>query len=347
MEDALENLRLLDEEEEAFQEDEGAAGCDQLCLVGRCLKVSVVYFPSLRNTMADLWHPIRGICITEIGEKRYLFQFFHRVDIERVVAGIPWFFNNHMLILQKVLVGVNLTVMELNHSEFWIQVHELPPGLMSVSMAKQFGDFCGKFVEYDTSILTLGVQNYIRIRVCLNVVVPLKRKKKVLVGKSMVVYARLKYEKLSLFCFICGKLGHGESYCPLWLTIDSSKIVFGWDLSLRTVVRRRSMVVSRWLRVADGSPCNEGNLAGVEDGNSVNVGKDLGLNSRGFVRNVNPNLNPNLIPLGFAQIQGVGTSIKGHDGSIADMSSDGVAYGPMELALVEKDDPITFPDGKK
>ncbi|MBA0729828.1 hypothetical protein Golax_025871 [Gossypium laxum] len=156
----------------------------------------------------------------------------------------------------------------------------------------------------------------------------------------MVVYARFKYEKLSLFCFICGKLGHGKSYCPLRLTIDS---FIGWDLSLRAVVRRRSMVVSRWLRAVDGSPCNEVNLAGVKYGNSVNVGKDLGLNSRGFVGN----LNPNLIPLGSAQIQGVGTSVKGHDGSIADMSSDGVAYGPMELALVEKDDPITFSDGKK
>ncbi|MBA0576706.1 hypothetical protein Golob_024817 [Gossypium lobatum] len=48
-------------------------------------------------------------------------------------------------------------VMELNHTEFWIQVHDLPLGLMSVSMAKQFGDFCGKYIEYDASILTLGI----------------------------------------------------------------------------------------------------------------------------------------------------------------------------------------------
>ncbi|MBA0674946.1 hypothetical protein Goari_016515 [Gossypium aridum] len=87
MEDALANLRLLDEEEEAIQEDEGAVnGAYQFCLVGRCLTDSVVHFPSLRNTMADLWHPIGGICITELGEKRYLFQFFNEVDIERVVA---------------------------------------------------------------------------------------------------------------------------------------------------------------------------------------------------------------------------------------------------------------------
>ncbi|MFQ6652764.1 hypothetical protein Gotur_024475, partial [Gossypium turneri] len=122
MEDALDNLRLLDDEEEAFQGDEEAAGrVHQLCLVGRCLTDSVVHFPSLRNTMADLWHPIGGICITELGEKRYLFQFFHEVDLERVHAGIPWFFNNHLLILQKVPTGVNPAAMELNHSEFWMQ----------------------------------------------------------------------------------------------------------------------------------------------------------------------------------------------------------------------------------
>ncbi|MBA0674947.1 hypothetical protein Goari_016516, partial [Gossypium aridum] len=69
MEDALANLRLLDEEEEAIQEDEGAVdGAYQFYLVGRCLIDSVVHFPSLHNTMADLWHPIGGICITKLGE---------------------------------------------------------------------------------------------------------------------------------------------------------------------------------------------------------------------------------------------------------------------------------------
>lgn len=319
MEDALENLRLLDDEEEALQEHDGALVCvHQLCLVGRCLTDSVVHFLSLRNTMADLWHPIGGICITEIGEKRYLFQFFHEVDIVRVVVGIPWFFNNHLIILQRVPIGVNPVVMELNHTEFWLQVHDLPPGLMSVSMAKQFGDFCGKFLEYDTSIPTLGIQNYLRIRVCLNVAAPLKRKKKVLIGKSMVVYARFKYEKLSLFCFICGKLGHGESYCPLRLSIDPSKIVFGWDLSIRAVARNRSRVASRWLRAADGSPSNDENWAGFTQGN-----------------------------LGSVHSRGVDNLNKGSDGCIDAVNSVEVACGPMELVSMEENVSIMLTDGKK
>ncbi|MBA0605222.1 hypothetical protein Godav_017814 [Gossypium davidsonii] len=254
MEDALANLRLLDDEEEAIQEDEGATnGAYQFCLVGRCLTDSVAHFPSLRNTMADLWHPIGGICITKLGEKRYLFQFFNEVDIERVVAGKPWFFNNHLLILQKIPGGENPAALELNFTEFWIQVHELPPGLMTELMAKQFGDFCGKFIEYDTSIPSLGIQKFLHILIFLDVTAPLKRKKKVLIRKPMIVYARFKYEKLSLFFFICGKLGHGESYCPFRLQFEPSKIVFGWDLSLRAVVRRRNTAVNRWLRAADGN----------------------------------------------------------------------------------------------
>ncbi|MFQ6644926.1 hypothetical protein Gotur_019956 [Gossypium turneri] len=64
MEEAMENLNLMDDEEDAFQEDERAVGrVNQLCLVGQCLTDSVVHFPSLRNTLADLWHPIGGILL--------------------------------------------------------------------------------------------------------------------------------------------------------------------------------------------------------------------------------------------------------------------------------------------
>ncbi|MBA0573394.1 hypothetical protein Golob_000670 [Gossypium lobatum] len=68
MEDELANLHLAGEEEDAFQEDPKETDHHlQFCLVGTCLTNSVVHFPSLQNTMADLWHPIGGIAIINLG----------------------------------------------------------------------------------------------------------------------------------------------------------------------------------------------------------------------------------------------------------------------------------------
>ncbi|MBA0687100.1 hypothetical protein Goari_014663, partial [Gossypium aridum] len=58
-------------------------------------------------------------------------------------------------------------------------------------------------------------------------------------------YARFQYEKLILFCFICGKLGHRESFCSIRARVDPEKIVFEWDITLRTSTREGSAKISR------------------------------------------------------------------------------------------------------
>ncbi|PPD75665.1 hypothetical protein GOBAR_DD27417 [Gossypium barbadense] len=113
-------------------------------------------------------------------------------------------------------------------------------------------------------------------------------------------------------------LGHGESYCPLRLSIDPSKLVFGWDLSIRAVARNRSRVASRWLRAADGSPCNDENWAGFTQGN-----------------------------LGSVHSRGVDNLNKGSDGCIDAVNSAEVACGPMELVSMEENVSIMLTDGKK
>lgn len=160
MEEELANLNLLDDEEEVFQGDITVVERNyQFCLVGRCLTDSVVHFSSLRNTMADLWHPIGGICITDLGDKRYLFQFFNDVDVQRVATGTPWFFNNHLLILQRIQNGENLSDLALNFTEFWVQIYELPSGPMNETMANQFGVFWENFLTLIIPIQSRGIKN--------------------------------------------------------------------------------------------------------------------------------------------------------------------------------------------
>ncbi|KAA3477692.1 reverse transcriptase [Gossypium australe] len=276
------------------------------CLVGRCLTDSVVHFPSLRNTMADPWHPLGGICIIDLGDKRYLFQFFHEVDLKRVTDGIPWFFNNHLLILQKITIGGIPTSLPLVHTEFWVQVHNLPPGLMNVNMAKQFGNFCGQFIDYDTTNLASGLKNFMHIRVCIDVTTPLRRKKKIQIGSSMTVYARFSHIRL-------GYLVVGEP-------------------------RRRRTTDSRWLREADGSRRAADYFGKDNPTGALNEGEDLGANLGGnSVMQIEiPNLAPSgFIPQSLNKRQNFGRIWRKEGGSML-----GKDTGLLELGLEEENVPV-------
>ncbi|MBA0770232.1 hypothetical protein Gotri_018892, partial [Gossypium trilobum] len=95
-------------------------------------------FMAMMSTMTNLWHPLRVVQISDLRGKIFLFRFFHKIDIEWVVNGAPWTFNNHLLVFHCLKDGEDLMKISLVLSTFWVQIHELPPGLFSESIAKTF-----------------------------------------------------------------------------------------------------------------------------------------------------------------------------------------------------------------
>lgn len=65
-------------------------------------------------------------------------------------------------------------------SPFWVQIHDIPMGYFSESLAMQLGEFLGKFLAHDSSNLGKANMNFMRIRVQLDVRYTLKRKKQVM-----------------------------------------------------------------------------------------------------------------------------------------------------------------------
>ncbi|MBA0861960.1 hypothetical protein Goshw_002977, partial [Gossypium schwendimanii] len=56
-------------------------------------------------------------------------------------------------------------------------------------------------------------------------------------GQGREGYAYFRYERLTLFCFLCGKLGHGEGFCQIRKTIEIKEVSFGWNSSFRAPSR--------------------------------------------------------------------------------------------------------------
>ncbi|MBA0630600.1 hypothetical protein Godav_002678 [Gossypium davidsonii] len=90
-----------------------------------------------------------------------------------------------------------------------------------------------------------------RLRVRVNVMKPLKRKKTLTLSNDASVYVHFAYEKITLLCFLCGKLGHGESYFPIRALHLRQEFEFQLDISLRAQSKRNVAWRSRWL-VEDG-----------------------------------------------------------------------------------------------
>ncbi|MBA0803573.1 hypothetical protein Gohar_013767 [Gossypium harknessii] len=57
----------------------------------------------------------------------------------------------------------------LFNADFWVQIHDLPHGLMSKVMITQFGNFIDSFMVYDAKPVAKGVNKYMWIWVKLDI----------------------------------------------------------------------------------------------------------------------------------------------------------------------------------
>ena len=103
--------------------------------------------------------------------------------------------------------------MPLFHVEFWIQVHELPCGFMFEKVCKEIGNYIGSHIELDVNNFIGVWRIFMRIRVAIDVRKPLKQCMRIKKVGGEWAWITFKYERLSMFCFLCGMIGHCDRFC--------------------------------------------------------------------------------------------------------------------------------------
>jgi hypothetical protein len=103
-------------------------------------------------------------------------------------------------------------------------------------------------MEYDKNNNSSFWRQYMRLRVKMDVRVPLKKDAKVKDRNGNWCTVRFKYEKLGIFCFVCGVMGHAENRCEIRFAMESDDGIREWSNDLRAEPRRvAGRPASRWL----------------------------------------------------------------------------------------------------
>lgn len=254
------------------EEEEQARPNTSLTLVGRFLTDRPIRSHIMKERMAGVWRPGSGVNIREARSGTFLFQFFHPLDLERVLKQGPWSFDKHLLILCVIPDGVAPNEVPLFQIPFWVQVHNIPNGFMSEAVGKHVGNTIGSFLEYDPKNTSEFWCLFMRVRVLLDVRKPLLKKLKLRKPGGDAKEVVLKYETLDIFCYMCGMLGHLDNSCNKLFDLvrdDSSR---NWGPEIKAEVRRGgSSSGARWLR--------EEGLSWTAPNQGLNVGSNHGISS--------------------------------------------------------------------
>lgn len=115
LEEMYANLAIEDEDEEEIivGNKEVEEEKQTFVLVGRFLTEKDIKFYAMRNTMASVWRPKEGMEIHDLGDRRYSFVFYHVMDLQKVLDGGPWSFEQALLVLNRLQADENPHMVKL------------------------------------------------------------------------------------------------------------------------------------------------------------------------------------------------------------------------------------------
>ncbi|KAI8016696.1 hypothetical protein LOK49_LG05G01921 [Camellia lanceoleosa] len=209
-----------------------------LCLIGKILTQKVLNKPAVSRIIQNAWKVRKEVAISPLADNVYLFRFENAEDRQKVLRETPWSIMGNLLVLQALVTGSSISEIEFSRCPFWVQVHGLPIDRMtrrnSQIIASSIGNLIGVEAPHNGLLL---YYSFLRIRVNIDVIKPLprgfhlRRKDPVTskVSKKLVDY---KYERLSKFCYDCGRIGHDNQSCKF--VTHKARRQSGYGPNLRT-----------------------------------------------------------------------------------------------------------------
>ncbi|KAL0013935.1 hypothetical protein SO802_001004 [Lithocarpus litseifolius] len=202
---SLGKMKLTTEEEEVIEvSDEGRQEEIESCslsLLGKFLMCRPFNKNAATNTVRKAWG-LEGVQILEVGSNLFQFNFHTEFEMERAFRGGPWTFDNQALMLY---LG--------------------PPfEMISPRVAAKVGSRLGVVVEVEKRQKVEAQCLFMRVRVAIPISKPIRRGSFVSGSDDARHRVNFKYERLAMFYYFCGVMGHDLRHCASYYATSKNNV---------------------------------------------------------------------------------------------------------------------------
>lgn len=237
----------------SLSEKEGPGCCltnelksQEYIIAAKFLTKRALNIDAIAKTFNRLWRTRNGFKVQNQGEHKVLFVFEDKEDMERVLMSEPWSFDKRLIIMQRYVKDNPLSDSSFNKTAFWVQVHNIPIRYMNVATAEKICEILGEVVRGPEASVSKG-GNFIRVRVMMDVFVPISRGRLISLENGKQVWVNFKYKTLPNICYCCGSFDHDDKDCDIWIESGGSLLPeqkqFGPHLRASAFVSARKNVV--------------------------------------------------------------------------------------------------------
>ena len=116
------------------------------------------------------------------------------------MASEPWSFERHLVVLHKLENAVPVHEMAFNIVFLWVQVHDISVSFLNKQVAKKLCEAVG-VVDKNSKDEEVDGGSFIRVRVRVDITVPLWRGRVLSIKDEEKCLVSFKYEQLPNICY--------------------------------------------------------------------------------------------------------------------------------------------------
>ncbi|PPD96872.1 hypothetical protein GOBAR_DD06140 [Gossypium barbadense] len=188
----------------------------------------------------SLWFTKEEVDFVALREGTVIVKFGCLEDQSRILNLTSWLFDRCLFSMVPFKNGKAIDTYEFWMAPFWLRIYNIPIELMDRQTDLDIGNAIGELVAIDWKDRNGRRTEFIRIKVKINVLNPLRRVVKLVDKDGTETIGVLKYERLPDFCYECGKIGHTVKTCTI---NKESEVMSGLNTQFGS-----------WLRAPIGTP---------------------------------------------------------------------------------------------